>query len=470
MDNNPIALASRSKLVSFGQVQQCVGPRGFLTDTDSTEFSYPVMRSYVSGMRLFEEELIESRSAAKALLFSKSPLQQAEYFSRRLQLMSQIVQNLHMGDCGSTDYLRWQVRAKDLKQMIGKHYLDDSGKLKTITSNSQDLIGKTIKIRSVIHCAHPDPYGICSTCFGDLALSVPEGTNIGQMCCTSLAQKSSQNVLSVKHLDGSSVVSGITLTEHERKFLKVAPDDNSYMLADGLKGEHVKLVISSKQSSNITDIMDIGDVNELNITRVSELNDVGIKRVVAGKEELEVIIVSLNGRMASMTYPLLAYVRMHGWNVDEIGNYVIDMKDWDWSKEVLTLPLRHFNMSDHSRDIASMLESSVDKLQERDHIASPDAALVELFDLVNDKLEVNLAVLDVVLYASMIVSAEDGNFMLPKPWTDKGLGVMRMSMANRSLSAAMAYEGHREIIVNPDSFVNTNRPDHPMDFLLVYPK
>ena len=115
-----------------------------------------------------------------------------------------------------------------------------------------------------------------------------------------------------------------------------------------------------------------------------------------------------------------------------------------------------------------MLESSVDKLQERDHIASPDAALVELFDLVNDKLSVNLAVLDVVLYASMIVSAENGNFMLPKPWTDNGLGIMRMSMANRSLSAAMAYEGHREIIVNPDSFVNTNRPNHPMDRILTY--
>ena len=113
-----------------------------------------------------------------------------------------------------------------------------------------------------------------------------------------------------------------------------------------------------------------------------------------------------------------------------------------------------------------MLESSVDKLQERDAIASPDAALIELFDLVNSKLSVNLAVLEVVLYASMIVSAERGDYSLPKPWTERSLGVMQKSMAHRSLSAAMAFENHREVIVSPVSYVDTNRPDHIFDMLL----
>ncbi|EKD89527.1 MAG: hypothetical protein ACD_33C00046G0008 [uncultured bacterium] len=115
-----------------------------------------------------------------------------------------------------------------------------------------------------------------------------------------------------------------------------------------------------------------------------------------------------------------------------------------------------------------MLESSVDKLQERDKHVSVDTALIELFDLVNDKLTVNLAVLDVVIYGTMVVSAEDGNYTLPKNWSTNGLGIMRLSMANRSLSAAMAYEGHREVIVNPNSFINTNRTEHPFDKLLCY--
>ena len=480
LPNNPLSLAARSKLVSISQLEQCLAPRGYLTDTDSNLFYKPVLRGFFQGMRLFHDSLIESRSAAKSLIFSKTPLQQAEYFSRRLQLMSQIVQRLHPGDCGSTDYLIWTVRgpriengelkqAGDLKQLVGKVYMDDDNQLKIIRGADKQLIGRTLKIRAAIHCAHPDPYGICSTCFGELSLSVPEGTNIGQMCCTSLAQKSSQNVLSVKHLDGSSVVAGIVLEMEDRKFVKVASDDNSYMLSDDLKGKIVRIVIRHEHAANITDIREAKTVEDLNITRVSELAEIGVWiGNPDGTGNTTSIPVNLGRRLASMTYPMLKHIRDVGWGVDERGDYTVDMTAWDWTKSFLTLPLKHFNMSDHSRDIATMLESSVDKLQERDGPnVSANAALADLFDLVNDKLSVNLAVLDVVLYGSMIVSASEGDYSLPKPWSPNALGVMKLSMANRSLSAAMAYEGHREVIVAPASYVETNRPDHPFDALLM---
>lgn len=476
--HNPLALAARSKLANMNQILQCIGPRGYLTDIDSNLFYQPVLRGYASGLRLFHDSLIESRSAAKSLIFSKEPLQQAEYFSRRLQLMSQIVRNLHPGDCGTTQYVHWRVkpdlmenghvkRASDLKQLVGKHYMDDDGVLKTISANDKHLIGKTIRMRSVIHCAHPDPYGICATCFGELSKSVPEGTNIGQMCCTSLAQKSSQNVLSVKHLDGSSVVEGIVLNDYEERFLKVAPDKNSYLLANELKGKQVKLIIRADQASNIIDIQEVKNVEDLSITRVSELDEIGILVTENGiSKPIESIRVNLGRRMASMTYPFLKYVQKHGWGIEANGNYTFDLAEWDWSKPILSLPLKHFNMSDHSRDIAALLESSVDKLRERDENASPSAALVELFDLVNEKLVVNLAVLEVVLYASMVVSMKRHDYSLPKPWTTAETGVMKLSMAGRSEAPFMAYEGHREGIVNPLSYTHTNRPDHPMDAIV----
>lgn len=474
MDNNPLALAARSKIGNIGQINQCIGPRGFLTDTDSNVFRVPITRGFVHGIRSFHDSLIESRSAAKSLIFSKSPLQQAEYFSRRLQLMSQTVKNLHAGDCGTPGYIQWHVRGPkyengvqtapgDLKQLEGKYYIQNNGTLKAIRATDKDLIGKNLKIRSVTKCAHPDPYGVCATCFGEMSLSVPAGTNIGQMCCTSLASKSSQNVLSVKHQDGSSVVDDIVLTADSKNFLAVSSDGNSYLLAPGIKDKNVFLIIEAEKAANITDVMEVKNIGDLNITRISELSEVGI--MVGG--QIISIDVNLGRRLASMTYPLLEHIRKVGWGVDERGNYTIDMKDWDYSQTILTLPLKHINMSDHSKDIADLLESSVDQMQARDKLVSPNAMLIELFDLVNDKLTVNLAVLDVVLYSVMIVSAEDGNYSLPKPWTNSGLGVMKMTMANRSLSAAMAYEGHKEILTSPSSFTSVNRTAHPMDMLLM---
>lgn len=475
LKNNPISLASSSKLVKMGQVLQCIGPRGLLTDIDSHQFRKPVLRGYAQGIRSLHDSLIESRSAAKSLAFSKSTIRDAEYFSRRLQLMAQVVKNLHYADCGSNEYVLWKVipdqfdngeliRKGNLNQLIGKYYLDENGSLKTISKDSKELIGKTIKIRSAIHCAHPDPYGICSTCFGELSTSVPADTNIGQICCTSLAQQSSQSVLSVKHLDTSASIEGIMLDPIHKQLLRVAADNNSYLLSENLKGKNISIIIPAIHASNITDIVDVRVVEDLNITRVSELYEIGVK---VGDNGVMSIPVNINKRLASMTYPLLHYIRSKGWVIDDNGNYVIDMSDWDYTKPILTLPLRHFNMSDHSKDVASLLESSVGKMRERDTEVSPNAMLIELFDLVNDKLNVNLAVLEVVLYSAMIVSAENGDFSLPKPWTDHGVGVMEMSMKNRSLSAMMAYEDHQEVVSSPSSYINTNRTDHLFDRILM---
>lgn len=486
LPDNPISLAVRAKLVNVNQVLQCVSARGFLTDTDSHQFKFPVLRGYAQSIRSMHDSLIESRSAAKSLEFSKKPLQDSEYFARRLQLVSQVVRNLHPGDCGTQKYLHVHVQGPtlhngvvtnggNLKQLKGIYYLDESANppvLKALQGNEKHLIGKMIKTRSPIHCAHQDGYGICTTCFGELSLSVPAGSNIGHMCCTSMTQKTSQSVLSVKHLDGSAVVEAITLAEDERQYLKVGSDDNSYGLADSLlRAKKVELVIPSTRAQNISDIMEVKDVHELNPTRVSELEEIGlIVTDASGVEQPTVsIFVNIGRRLASMTYPLLAHIKQHGWGVKEVGNntmYTVDMTGFDWNQSILSLPLKHINMSDHSRDIAEMLESSVDEMQDRDKVISPDALLLELCDLVNDKLSVNLAVLSVIVYAAMIVSAEDGDYALPKPWTNRGLGVMSLTMAYRSLSAAMAYESHREMITSPISYIVTNRPDHPMDGIL----
>ena len=106
-------------------------------------------------------------------------------------------------------------------------------------------------------------------------------------------------------------------------------------------------------------------------------------------------------------------------------------------------------------------------MKKRDKIASPTSILQELYELVNSKLDVNLAILEVVLYGIMIQSAEGYNYHLPKPWTDRGVGVMEAIMQYRSLGVAMAFEDHRVALTNPISYLLDDRPDHPLDHMLI---
>jgi hypothetical protein len=467
LNRNPIVIAARSGTVRFEQLLECVAFRGKITDIDSNQFALPVLPSYTEGIRSMGDSLVESRSAAKALFFASAPLQDTEYFSRREQLMSMNIQRLHHGDCGTTQYSHWMVRKGDLRRLDGMNWMDEtSGRLRQISRSDHHLTGKTIRLRTVLHCAHPDPAGVCSTCVGEAARSIPEGTNIGHQFCMELFGPSSQAVISVKHLDRTGSMDPAVLREADRQFLKLGTDKNSYLLATRLKNRPVKLIIPGDAISNINDIFEIGNVENLNIARFSQVERIGIVVGEVGVATGPDIPTCAGQRVASITHELMVHIREVGLTSDEKGNHVIDMRGWNESSPILALPLKHFNMADHSKDIAKLLESSVDMMQKRDKKTKPDDALVELFDLVNSKLDVNLAILAIVLKQAMIVSAETLDYSLPKPWTSAGLGVMSLTMKHRSLSAAMAFEHHREVLTDPVSFIHTRRMDHPFDVFL----
>lgn len=480
LNSNQLAMAVRSKLVKVDQTLQCVGPRGFLTDVDSFIYRKPIVTGYFRGIRTLEDSMKESRSAAKALMFSVDPMKKAEYFSRRQQFVCQNVKNLHHVDCGSKHYLLWQVRGEeivegvvtresDLKTIFGKYYLDETtSTLKVIQKSDTHLIGKTIKMRDpVAGCQHPDPYGICEVCFGDAALTVPEYTNLGHMACVSMTQIVTQLVLSTKHYDGSSVVEGIRLQPHDKKYLAAPINGNDYYLSNDLKNKKVFIKIDARDAKGLADVSMVDDVNKLTVSRISEINEIQLiidnSKGVIDEVPIE---VAVNKRLANMTHHLLRHCKKHGWEITPDNKYVIDMTGWDWSLPILTLPLRHFNMMDFATEIAKVLEATVKDMKARDTVVDPAVMLTEFHDLVNKRITVNLSILSIIIYSSMVVSATDGMYSLPKPWTGSGMGVMKLIMENRSLSATMAYERQTNTVLSPNSYLMTNRPDHLFDSLV----
>lgn len=476
---NPLSRATNSGLVKEAQVLQCLGPRGYVTDIDSNQFKVPILRGYAKGIRRLYDSVIESRSASKALYFSKSDLQNAEYFSRKLQLLCQTVKNLHRGDCGSTEYLVWKIKPPviedgkktfpgDLTYLVGKYYLDqETNTLKTIRETDTFLEGKTLKIRSVISgCSHPDPYGICSTCFGELSINVPKNTNIGQFCATTLTQKSSQSILSTKHLDANAAVEKIILNSEDRNYLKVSTTGGSYLLSDNLKGKSVKIMIPAAQALGLTDVHQVSDVHKLGTTRVSEIFK--FVMIVRNKdhEEHVPLIVNKGKRMASLSYAALEFIRRKGWIVDDKENFIIDMEGWNFNDLLMDLPNRHFNMSDVTQSIAKLLESRMADVNNPDENKDPEAVLLDLYELVTKHLSVNLAVLEVTLLPALIRSIDNMDFRIPKSYTTKVMGASKQTIRNRSMSAAMAYEYHKDTLVDPASYFKTNRPYHQMDALI----
>ena len=478
--NNSMASVMRSKIVSEGQALQCLAPLGFRTDIDSDIFTRAIIkRGFTQGLSSLRDSMVESRSAAKALIFSTDPLQKSEYFSRRQQLICQNVRHLHRGDCGSTHYLPWVVREErmdnatkldcDLKTLAGKYYLDEeTNTLKILKASDKHLIGRTLKLRSAVAgCNHPDPYGICEVCYGATSLAIPSNTNLGHITCVAMMSVLGQLILSTKHFEGSSAVEGIALKAHERIYLSAVVNGSRYYLNERLMTSKVKLVVAASQVPGLTDINLVDDIESLNISRISDFDTIILMVEDSTGIETIPLTVSVNGRLSNMTHELLKHIKRVGWTVTKNDNYIIDMTGWNFADPILVLPMRHFNMSDHQQEIADMLEATIKDLDYRSNVVNPCNMLVEFHDLVNRRLSINLAILEIILYSSMVVSATDEDYGLPKPWTSSGVGVKQLLLTRRSLSTTMGFERHRDVLTDPLSYTLTNRMDHIMDPLIM---
>ena len=466
---NAIAKAAKSGLVSIDQIDQCVGIRGYISDIDSYIFRQPILRGYVEGIASLHDNMIESRSASKALMYTKDPLKAVEYFNRQVQMLCATFKNVHPGNCGSERYLNFKVRSTDLESIVGKYYLTDEGIVQRIGKNDRHLIGKELKLRSLFFCKHPDRHGCCATCFGDLFLSTPKYTNQGQTSAIVLGEKASQNVMSTKHLDGSSKVDAIELSEFDMQYIECDTDPNYLKMANRLLGKKVIMRLPSREAKGLPDINYTKNIEALALARITQLIEVGFTVIGENniEEETVTIPISIGNRLSSLTYDMLYYIKMRGWTINKDNDYEIDLTDWDWEQPLFLLPMRHLSMHDHMKSVEAFIKSPLKSVKKLNAGNSVDEVFYQLYKLTSTKIKFNIAHLEVILFSSMVTSIENKDFDLPYNADEGFYNDFASTMKGRSMATLMAYQGQLNALIDPNSFIIKQRPDHMFDPLIM---
>ncbi len=480
LSNNSLVKATKAKIVNKNQVLQCVGPRGFISEVDGAIMQIPVTRSYTQGMRTLYNTIAESRTAAKSLYFSEAPLQSSEYFARRLQLVAMHVEGIYRGDCGSQKYLNWTIKPKqyrdgreiysgDLKFMVGKFYLDEyTNILKPITIEDTHLVGTTVKIRSVLFCNHHDSHKVCEICFGQMSDNVPDYANLGHMCAGTMTNQSTQSVLSAKHIDNSSSFDPIIYNENLLKYFKTGEKitTNNYLFKKEAIRNSLKLVLSRDEAFGLTDILLISNPEDISPSRISSIKEIGVSMLDASTDTPEILNINQYNRNCILTTEFLLYAKENKWEINSSNAFVFDMSKWDHNLPVFRLPDMEYSYSNHSHQIAKIIESRMKEIDERSKPESAVLTLIELFDLVNSKISVNLALLEVIIYSMMVYDRDSGNYFLSRNSEVSSLGVSDDVIHNRSMSIAYAYEEQYKLIENPKSFFQDGRPDSIFDVFI----
>lgn len=472
LSNNPLVKGYISTSINPNQVKQMIAPIGFRTEINSAIFQYPIESSFMLGLRNIYHMTIESRSGAKALFLSNKAIQNAEYSARELQIVTMPVEKLIDGDCGNKDYLPWLVRTNtfgksDIDNLIGKRYvtsLDDKEE-KIITKKDKHLLGTTIYIRTANKCKLSNKKHICTSCFGELSFNIHNHTNIGHISTTTGTQQVSQSILSTKHLTSSATSSDITLDDVSSKFFNVKSKIGYAFkpnLIKTLKGKF-NLIISQSNASGIKDLNSTIDIYKLNLPRTTRIESFLLQHIDQdGTENIYPIQVKDGNKYGSFSYEFLKYIIQKDFTIDAFDRYVIDLKDWTSAETVLTLPQVEFSYLALSNAIKSkfkyMKTNSAGKALE-----TPEDMLQSLFDLINSRLNVNIALLEVMVYAFTIANKDENNFdfgrNVPNPELMKISGIV----SRRSLGMLYAHERVLPLVISPKTFDGRNNVSHPLD-------
>lgn len=473
--DNVVARGYRSGTINANQVKQVLASRGYVTELDSNIFKYPIASSFTLGMTDIYDQAIESRSGARALYLSTRAVQDSEYFARELQLTTMIVEKLVDGDCGQRDYIDWLVRPKgdgvskpDLNNLIGKYYYNEETKQEEIiTANSKHLEGKVIKLRSAINCKLKDPRCVCTRCFGELSYTIPVHSNIGHYCSTAVTEKITQSILSTKHLSTSANSGDVHLDINAQKFFQVKNNNYYFNQQSRTKKIVYRLVVNQYEAFGFKDINQSTDIKKLNLSRVSLITKLMLQ-VDEGEGKITdyPIHIEDNKKKGSFTYDLLSYIVKYGYSLNSYDNYVITLDKWDFKNPLITMPELEYNFLTLAKNVKSLFKTIKIVKNEYKSVESPESLLQKAFDTLNYKLDINLALLEIIVYAFTVKSIKDKDYSLGRNVEDRQLMKLGDLIANRSLGAGYGYEKVTNLILNPRSFYGKNRVSHPMDIMI----
>ena len=361
--------------------------------------------------------------------------------------------------------------------MQGIHYYGDDGVERVIDNQSTFLIGIPLKIRSVFTCKHPDRYGVCAKCFGDLSYNSVFTDNLGHNSSIALQSPASQLFLSHKHHTASASARENVMSIEAREFLSRRSSEPNVFYLKPMPNSKTKLsiMVQLDEGKNLDDLKYLDMLDSVTPERITSLSVLGIILTKGEIIERSMIVVKSDSRNANFTIEMLKYIHEHGWEVNERGSYVINMDKWDYKLPFLTLPEEQFSPVEYSGLVRSFIKGGGDeKLKITDpktviHYTDVAQALHAFHDLVAERMHVNLSHLQVILFSTMARDVKGKDYNLPSP-ENRSLGQFTKhddKMKNGNISAAMSYQTQTATIFNPNSYLHTDRPTHEFDWILL---
>lgn len=474
LEHNEVAKEARCGNYDRRQLSQIIGPRESIPDINGEGFKTKIAVGYMHGLSSTYDRAIEGRTASIAYANQKDPLQDSQYNNRQCQLMGAVIRRITYQDCQTSATLNIRIRDEDdLKFVAGKFHMVN-GRKELIFPDQKDLIGKTLKIRSITKCGHREAGEPCAICMGIYAWTCPPETTPGHHYMIDMLGAIGQKMLSTKHVIASTKTLKLEIDALKAPWLRLDKEDpRKVFLKDRRPNKgRIALRIEQAEAMFINDIFSCDDIEELEPSRVTNVNDIQI--VEYDEADRMRHVHKLDMRVSNAACPLstemLKFFHDQEWEVN--GTTIeVRLDDWDFNQPLMITPRRGDDMMEILNVVENFLDSKSTAATPRaTDYKTPDAAIMGFFDAVKPLIS-KVGMINIEMFIRSLMSRidEKGHPTYELPIGDEEFTFIRKKEAIlfRSIGPALAFQGQDNLLNNPKSFLRRgmNIPAAEMDLM-----
>lgn len=443
-------------IASKQQVPQVLLAAGTRTDVNDLMILKPVKTSYVRGLNDIHDLAIDSLSAKKSILYNALGLGGSQYVNRKEQLMASMLYKLHKGDCGTTVTLPFEILPINSShdQCIGKFVVEKNGSITELThANMQSYVGKIVQLRSPICCLHTD--GCCQVCGGRMTDYMHPNVVLGIASTIELMGPTAQLILSNKHVSQtSSIVYRVPdpysdIYEVMRNEIYLKPNVDRAKIAIGVPFDNV---------ARISDLQFIEEDQAINDQHFSSITQMTVADAESGDIETPITLMTdAHGSIPYFSAEFLTFIKNNPDDVMILPDTVwIKIGKFDPKYPIMRCIVSNDSMMRFSKKIGKLFTDDIKRYK------SATEVMRDFTNTVYSKVWPNLFHLEIIIRASLVVSAQDYRIPQVKDPDKVQFASLGHIIPQRSIGGQLAFERTADYLADPRTYT-IPKPPGPFD-------
>lgn len=481
LDYNTMTLLTRTGGVSINQAYQTVGVRGAVFDLNNSIQPNAIMDNYAKGIGNLADNLGDSRSSGKALVSNGRGLKDSEWFHRKANLFSAVMQGIeHLTDCGTTSRIPITITCKEMiRALMGKYMLNDDGVEELITDKTAKEVkaGTTIQVRSMSFCNLDKAGHVCGKCYGKLKGHMPYNritetdANIGLYSSTTLCNPLGQKMLSTKHFIRNAVTKAFEVFNKDKDILKTNGDE--IYLTKEITRPGTKMILRSSIVKDLSDFRSLDTLDEVTMDKLPHFSEVvfeyEIEDIMIGgtTTQRHPCTTSVSSRQARFSMGFLQFLMDSELQVQDRRFVVVDLAEWNHIEPIFVLPYTREDLDQHRARVENFLTFNKRNTAWRRQVVTPKVfgeTLAEFWTLINAETKgINMVYLEVVLAAALTKRPEESSFQLTLGEQEKYFSSFINCIENRGSSTLMIFEKQQSLLNTPKAFLVKDRQPSPLE-------